>query len=329
MINSVKLTVNRVGWIESLRSFAMLMVIIPHFIAFFCPEVFGGWQDYPLLLKGINGKHGVAMFCVLLGYFASSRSAETFPTYIVRRYLQFAINIFIVLLPFVVFNSILTGYSTAHLLNGVQKSFIESVLFKNGLNPTLWCIRAMFFGSLLCFVLGNYCKMIPKWKELLLLFCISSFMYFIDVWLAICTLGVVLRAFLEMKFSPKKECIFCAISIVAIPFLYRRPESQTTYMLQGFSSCLLMYVCMYVSRRKWSQRIPKLMVFQYLGNVSFYLFLWHTPVNVILKSMDMNMNLWVLFAFSFSCSLFLSIIQMVVNRKWINPCNKRISIKTI
>ena len=58
----------RVGWIEVLRAVAMLMVVVPHFIASFCPEVFVYWQTHSLFLKGISGKHGVAIFCVLLGY---------------------------------------------------------------------------------------------------------------------------------------------------------------------------------------------------------------------------------------------------------------------
>lgn len=60
----------RVRWIESLRAFALLMVVIPHFIAGFCPEVFNVWETHSLFLKGISGKHGVAIFCVLLGFFS-------------------------------------------------------------------------------------------------------------------------------------------------------------------------------------------------------------------------------------------------------------------
>ena len=66
-----------------------------------------------------------------------------------------------------------------------------------------------------------------------------------------------------------------------------------------------------------------------MGNVSFYMFLWHTPVNKILKALDLDWNMWVLFGVSFFCSLLFSFIQHVINKKWINPLNKKIKINVI
>lgn len=38
----------RIAWIESLRAIALLMVVVTHFIAAFCPEAFGVWQTHSL-----------------------------------------------------------------------------------------------------------------------------------------------------------------------------------------------------------------------------------------------------------------------------------------
>lgn len=216
----------RVRWIESLRAIALLMVVIPHFIAAFCPEVFVVWQTHSWLLKGISGKHGVAVFCVLLGFFSSKRSQNGFPTYLVRRYLQFAINIGVVLIVYSIVCAILSHLHFVGFVKCILNASYESVLLLSGLNPTLWCVRDLFFGSLICFVLGNYCEMENKWAEIGLLFVFGLFMYFVDVWIAICMAGAGLRVFLEIKLSDKIKKLLCVLFVVVIPLLYRRSESQ-------------------------------------------------------------------------------------------------------
>lgn len=245
---------DKIQWIEALRTFAMLMVVVPHFIATFCPEVFSIWQSYSLFMKGISGKHGVAIFCVLLGFFSSKRSSKTFPTYFVQRYLQFAINIGIVLVPFVLAKSLLLGDRFGTFMKGIMLSGFESVVLGASLNPTLWCVRDMFFGSLVCFVLGQYCKMNNKWKEFALIALLGLFMYFINVWIAVCVFGAGLRVFLEIKLAHRSKSLLCVLFVVLIPLLYRRSESQLTYALQGISCCLFMYVCMYVCSKHMCER---------------------------------------------------------------------------
>ena len=60
---------SKIAWIEGLRFIAIVMVAIPHFIVMFCPQYLDLWDKYPLLLKGISGKNGVAMFHVIVGFF--------------------------------------------------------------------------------------------------------------------------------------------------------------------------------------------------------------------------------------------------------------------
>jgi len=236
----------RIGWIEALRTFAMLMVVVPHFIATFCPEVFNVWQTCSMLLKGINGKHGVAIFCVLIGYFASAKRSIGFVVYSVRRYLQFAINILLVLVAFTFFSTIISGSQLIVLFGRLARSIVESALFMDRINPTLWCVRDLFFGSLICFVIGSYCEITDKWKKILFVLGVCSFMYFVDVWIAICILGVALRFFQDIVLPRNLKLVLCAVFIVFIPLLYRHEESIITYFMQGVSCCLLLYVCMYV-----------------------------------------------------------------------------------
>lgn len=331
MLSELFVEKDRIRWIESLRAVAMLMVVIPHFIAMFCPSVFNLWHTHSWLLNGITGKHGVAIFCVLIGYFSSQKKHAGLPTYVVRRYLQFAINIFIVLLPFSIVFSIVSKASQVDLLKGIADSMIETVLFQSGLNPTLWCVKEMFFGSLICYVLGNYCEMENKWKELVYDLAIGVFLYFFNVWIAICVLGAALRVFSSIEICDRRKLLLCVLFIVAIPLLYRHAESRKTYMMQGVSSSLFMYICICVSsyKFKFNKKHFHLRILPFMGNVSFYMFLWHTPVNKILKALDLDWNMWVLFGVSFFCSLLFSFIQHVINKKWINPLNKKIKINVI
>ena len=144
---------NRIWWIESIRAIALLMVIVPHFIAAFCPDVFQIWETHSWALKGISGKHGVAIFCVLIGFFSSRKSEKSMPSYAIQRYLQFFFNIAIILIPY---SLVVYGWT----MNGFLNSIYESLFFRNNLVPTFWCVWAMFVGSILCFVLGNYCRIL-------------------------------------------------------------------------------------------------------------------------------------------------------------------------
>lgn len=320
---------NRIKWIELLRAIAMLLVVIPHFIAMFCPSVFSLWHTHSWLLKGVTGKHGVAIFCVLIGYFSSNKSHAGFPTYVVRRYLQFAINIFVVLVPFTIVYSVLSKVQLFDLMKGLFDAVVETLLFQSGLNPTLWCVKDMFFGSLVCFVLGNCCEMENKWKELVFDLVIGLFLYFFNVWIAICVLGAALRVFSVIDIRDRIKLLLCILFVVAIPLLYRHSESRMTYMMQGMSCCLFMYICMCVSSHGFNKGMLQLRILPFIGNVSFYIFLWHTPVNKILKALDLDWNMWALFGVSFSCSLLLSFIQHIINKKWIGPLNKKIRINVV
>lgn len=234
----------RIAWIESLRAIALLMVVVTHFIAAFCPKAFGVWQTHSLFLKGISGKHGVAIFCVLIGYFASAKRNIGLVAYAVKRYLQFVINILIVLVTFSIVYATVLGLGFTEIGKGVLVAFEESVLFRDGINPPLWCVRDLFFGSLVCFVLGNCCNLDDNWKKLVFVLAIAVFEYFTDVWISICILGAALRVSQGIVLPQKVKPVLCVLFVVAIPLLYRHEESTKTFLMQGLSCGLCMYVCM-------------------------------------------------------------------------------------
>ena len=80
-----------------------------------------------------------------------------------------------------------------------------------------------------------------------------------------------------------------------------------------------MYVCMYVELNVGLKRLSRFKILPIIGSASFYMFLWHTPINLLLYSMSLEWNNWSLFVISFSMSIIMSIVQYWINIKWINP----------
>lgn len=185
-------------------------------------------------------------------------------------------------------------------------------------------MRDLFFGSLICFVLGNHCDLGNNWKNLGFVLAAVVFVYFSDVWISICILGVALRVFKGIVLPNKVKLLLCALFVVAIPLLYRHEESTKTFLEQGLSCGMFMYVCMCIDDFGLCKHLPRFRILPFFGSISFYMFLWHTPINYLLISMDLEWEIWILFAISFSVTMILSIIQYFVNTRWINPLLNKI-----
>lgn len=72
----------------------------------------------------------MAIFCVLIGYFTSAKRNIGFATYIIKRYLQFAINIFMVLVLFTIANAVVVGTQFAEIGRGIMIASKESALLE-------------------------------------------------------------------------------------------------------------------------------------------------------------------------------------------------------
>lgn len=91
---------------------------------------------------------------------------------------------------------------------------------------------------------------------------------------------------------------------------------------------LFHFLCIYISGVPFVKKMPKLRVLPFLGSISFYMFLWHTPVNIVLKLLNLNCMTWMLFVLSFSVSILLSVVQYLINNKWVGPLCGKISFAT-
>lgn len=265
---------SKIAWIEGLRFIAIVMVVIPHFIEMFCPQYFEWWDKYPLLLKGISGKNGVAMFLVIVGFFASKPTSKNLPTYIVQRYLQFTINILIVLCVFCIVR-FFTDFR--QFFGHIVVAFKDAFFLRDNLCPTYWCMKSILVGSIMCYLLNNCCDVKSPIHKLIFtsIVCIILF-YMKYVWVAICILGCIYRQLTDDKLIPEKYKLSLSIACVClIPMLYRHNECNLTYFMQGISCCMAMYI---IQQWKFLQLCFGNIVIAYLGSLSFPIFLIHTLV---------------------------------------------------
>lgn len=83
----------RIGYIDTMKLFAIFIVFVTHFINRFDDSYFELWHQGPTswILNGVTGKFGVAVFSVALGYFAFRSREQNISRYVIKRYIYFVI----------------------------------------------------------------------------------------------------------------------------------------------------------------------------------------------------------------------------------------------
>lgn len=227
---------NRVKYFDSLRFMAIFLVYLVHFIDYFHPEYFSFWSvlPYSLLLEGVSGKLGVALFGVLLGYFAYLSKEDHAGRYILKRYAFFVISALVI-------NSL---YAISAFIQGDKLSIVgvlvESFTLDDDIFPTYWCIPVFFVASILSYLNGK-----AKVPALCILLEIAIFYKLQNIWLAVCLMGnLVARYQLEPCADVLKNRIIRIVLWVVLFFAIKRPECNTTYMIDGMCCTLMIMLVM-------------------------------------------------------------------------------------
>lgn len=226
---------NRIKYFDSLRLMAIFVVYLTHFIASFCPEFFSLWTQFPtsLLLEGVSGKLGVALFGVLLGYFAYISKENNSAYYILKRYAFFVISA-------VIINAL---YALQAFLTGSRislfKVLIESITLDDDIFPTYWCIPIFFAASIFSYLNGKAnVPTIGILLEIAILYKLGS------IWLAVCLMGnLVARYQLNPCMDWLKNRMVRILLWIVLFLAVKRPECDNTYMIQGMCcACLIMLI---------------------------------------------------------------------------------------
>lgn len=245
--------------LDTFKFLAMFIIYTTHFIAKYNREVFRIWREYPtaLLLRGVTGKFGVAIFAVILGYLAykgGNHSKKSLLIYGTKRYLYF----FICALFINTVYTIWKGKSLGELFWATIK--IDSSIFS-----TYWCIQSFFIASVLAYMIGKYEMDIP---EILCIIILCAAMGYL--WSAICLFGVLYPFLLNSKLFNNSygNIIWFLIAFILI----KRSESTITYIIDGI--CALIFI-IFVEKTDIARKIFSNKATAYLGKNSMSIFLIH------------------------------------------------------
>ena len=213
--------------LDTVKFFAILVIYTSHFVDTFCPDKAYLWHTMPtsIILSGITGKLGVAIFGVLLGYFAYIANKRlTLLEYSINRYGYFVfVGLFI--------NIIYCTYFKMPFSNIMEVSLTVS----NDIFPTYWCMRDFLFASIFCYYIGisNF-KFNDRVIVILILFAIGQ------VWIPICMLGVLIPELKEHALLKNRmmSCIFFLVSF----WIIKRPENSLTYILDGLFAVIMLCI---------------------------------------------------------------------------------------
>ena len=295
----------RVAWIDSCRFFAIFVIMFTHLLAALRPDALLLWETPPgrWFLGGLTGKFSVAVFFVLLGYFASKPrpfSWRELGRYCLHRYVQFAFFVLVTCLVTIVGSYGVTwlfhtpyGLTLRVISDGFRYNLLyllrDAFLFEDTYNSTLWCLQQLFLASLLCRLLACLPEGLrPVWRftvgvlVIVLLLLIDSAYC---VWIAAAVLGYLLRVILPLfdarpalrRPLPLLLLFLLAVACIKAPLA----ESPLLYALEGLGAFLLLLVQFYLPT--W-QRLLSAAPLPWLGGISMGLFVVHTPVNSLLIS---------------------------------------------
>jgi len=222
---------------------------------------------------GLTAKFAVAVFGVLLGYFATAKLSDAqaaFGRYVVQRYLQFVVPMFIVNLLVVLGNARQAG------LYGFRQVLVDSFFFSDRIVPTFWCMGPFFIASALIGLIagltrGNRGARLG-WYVASLIVCLLAG----KTWVGVCVMGAVLHEVLQAEVRWMRSApALLAMAVCAFVLARVRAENELMYLRYG-AACFLLLAVFFSAPRL--QRLLDVGILGWLGSISFHLYLVHVPV---------------------------------------------------
>ena len=270
----------REAWIDVLKGLALIWIFFVHYTNEYMKPIIDKiyYGKLSFIMKGFSGKFAVALFAVILGYLAAKKAEKivSVSNYILKRYLQFAIPLLVVSTVTAIGLYAVAGIGTfKEQLVTILK---ESLLFSgNSLCPPAWCLVNFLQASVIIVVTAN-----KKYTTYIQLLCVLVFYLCsgLFVWTACCIVGALLfrlqkyvlqnneQKIVKLILNPIFKVILIALSILVI----QRDEGPTTFLLDSFACCAVVFVILGSDSLKKILSIKPLAAF---GRVSMEFFLIH------------------------------------------------------
>ena len=295
----------RVKWVDSVRFLAIFLIMTTHYLAAFFPSALSLWEPGPFfwLFGGITGKLSVAVFCVLLGYYAGRPkpfSFSGFGLYAVRRYFQLAFFAFLATLLF-----LLGGYAVTWLFHtpdeavfrilsdGPRYNLIyllrDAFLLEDHYIDTLWCMRDLMLASVVCRLFGYLPEHIRPGVRAVLACVLIALLLAVNaaffIWACVGLMGCLVRLAVDAArtrpqlTAPVPRFFLFAVSLVLLKIPLS--EGPLLYFLEGIIGFLWVFL---IFCTDGAQRLLSRPPLPQLGKLSLGLFVIHTPVYSLLAS---------------------------------------------
>jgi peptidoglycan/LPS O-acetylase OafA/YrhL len=225
---------------------------------------------------GLTGKLAVALFCVMLGYFAASKFSSDgvcYEKYVAYRYLQFVAPLFIV--------NVIVSVNTFNGFNiiVIRQIISDSFFFSYKIVPTFWCMGPFFVASLLIALIAHLTREDQNKQIAWFITALIVSLLIGETWVGICVMGAILYNVIYRDYQWMKNGFALIGLVVCTYFLVRSPESELTYIRDGVACSLMLIVAF---NMPMIQKSLDIKITKWLGLTSFFLYLVHVPVQVIL-----------------------------------------------
>lgn len=259
----------RVRYFDTIKFFAILWVYLVHFISYYCSSLFSYWRTAPTswVLFGVTGKLAVAMFSVILGYFAylSGTKGGSLSNFTIKRYISFFITGLFINTLYAICGAL--GWKSATY--DLTTVLVTSLKIGYDIFPTFWCMFDFLLSSVLSFINGKY-RLSPSAVFLQ----IVIFLLVGKIWIAICLMGNLLYGLQHnetcaalMRKKPVQLLLF-----IIVFFAVKRPESNVTYVIDGICSMLVLLI---ISGNETFQKVLSCKPLSYLGKNSLGIYILH------------------------------------------------------
>lgn len=228
-------------YFDTIKLFAIFVVFTTHFVATFNEDYFRFWTDLPtaFFLKGVSGKFGVAVFSVILGYFAFRSSEKNIAKYTIKRYVYFVLcGLFI--------NAVYALYAAARHDDPITlyRVIRTSLLLGSSIYPTFWCIRPFMAGSFVSRINRFVHEKTGKDAVTLAVITaeIAALIYLKEIWIAICIMG---NAVPVLEDNEKVQQLLSSRPVRIIIYIaafcaIKRSGSDLTYLIDGVSAAFVL-----------------------------------------------------------------------------------------
>ena len=263
----------RITYFDTYRFIAAMMIFLSHYIMAFSRSSFRYFHTLPysLVLEGVRGSLGVAMLCVILGYFAykkGEKSKESLISLSLKRYAYFVVMAVLYYIIALATGWFRVGGGALHTFLVLAK---ESLLLSDTYNGLFWTLIPMLIGSMLCYILGRSGM---KTGGIIVMCC--AILMTKDTTVFNCVIGSFVAVWEDDKLVKKimgRWYVQLLAIIVTYALIRTDHESLHLYVLQGVFCVTVLVVTMN------SDKLAKVMgakVWTYVNRSYFSLYIFHS-----------------------------------------------------